>query len=51
LRWTGDFKCKIMLAPAALCALAAGSAMAQGALRIGVMNDMSGVTAARARTR
>ena len=32
------------VAVAALCALAAGSAMAQGVVRIGVMNDMSGVT-------
>src|SRR3981081_1380336 len=30
-------------ARAALCALAGGSAMAQGVVRIGVMNDMSGV--------
>jgi len=31
------------VALAALCALAGGSAMAQGVVRIGVMNDMSGV--------
>jgi len=31
------------IALAALCALAGGSAMAQGVVRIGVMNDMSGV--------
>jgi branched-chain amino acid transport system substrate-binding protein len=33
------------LAVAALCALAGGSATAQGTLRIGVLNDMSGVYA------
>jgi len=33
------------LAVAALCALATGSATAQGVLRIGVLNDMSGVYA------
>ncbi|HEU5275834.1 MAG TPA: ABC transporter substrate-binding protein [Xanthobacteraceae bacterium] len=32
-----------LLAVSALCALAGGSAMAQGTLRIGVLNDMSGV--------
>ena len=32
-----------LLAVTALCALAGGSAMAQGTLRIGVLNDMSGV--------
>src|SRR3954467_15543001 len=31
------------IALAALCALGGGSAMAQGVVRIGVLNDMSGV--------
>src|SRR5580704_4739925 len=35
----------LCLAVAALCALANGSATAQGTLRIGVLNDMSGVYA------